>query len=81
MNAIASQNETRVTPWTDCIDGPWHPSLPNGGVAAYRIWQQFNGREWFQRHEWRNADGTTSMDAWINGAKGWNSRAETVEAA
>jgi len=63
--------ETRCTDWTKCVDGPWYPSLSGGGLVAYRIWQQFDGLRWFQRHEWKNADGSTELENWIDGAAGW----------
>lgn len=63
--------ETRVTPWITCKDGPWYPTLQGGGFAAYRIWQQFDGRTWFQSHEWRRADGSAEMGPWLHGAEGW----------
>lgn len=70
MNATLNV-ETRVTDWVECKSGPWYPSLPHGGFVAYRIWQQFDGMRWFQRHEWKRADGTVDIEAWINGAKDW----------
>lgn len=63
--------DTRVTGWQQCVDGPWYPSLDHGGYVAYRIWQQFDGLRWFQRHEWRRADGSLEMNDWIKGAQGW----------
>lgn len=63
--------ETKVTDWEECKDGPWYPSLPHGGFVAYRIWKQFDGMRWFQRHEWKRADGTIEMADWIHGASGW----------
>jgi len=69
--------ETRVTPWRDLVGGPWYPEREHGGTAAYRIWQQYDGMRWFQRHEWRHADGSTEIDKWINGASGWAHGAKT----
>ena len=77
MSAAA---ETRHTDWHKCVDGPWYPSLPHGGIVAYRIWQQFDGLRWFQRHEWKAADGSIQMDEWINGASGWCSDAQPATA-
>ena len=75
------QTGTRVTDWCKCADGPWYPSLPHGGFVAYRIWQQFDGLRWFQRHEWKYADGSTRMDDWINGVASWSADAAPVEEA
>lgn len=73
--------ETRVTDWQSCKDGPWYSSLPHGGYVAYRIWQQCDGLRWFQRHEWKRADGTLEMEAWIDGARGWSVSAKPVALA
>lgn len=68
MNAV-SEN---VSAWVICKDGPWHPSLPSGGYAAYRIWKMFDGISWFQRHEWTMANGDREMEDWIiTSARGW----------
>jgi hypothetical protein len=72
--------ETRVTEWLPCTGGPWYPELPHGGFAAYRIWQEFDGRSWFQRHEWKRADGSLEMEKWIPGVSGWCSDATPVAA-
>lgn len=64
--------QTQVTEWTPCANGPWYPTLSHGGYVAYRIWQEFDGRAWFQRHEWKRADGTLEMENWIRGAAGWS---------
>ena len=58
--------ETRHTDW-----------IVNGDLT-YRIWQEFDGVRWFQRHEWKNADGSTRMDDWIRGAAGWCPGSEEV---
>ncbi|MES0207893.1 hypothetical protein NKJ93_02185 [Mesorhizobium sp. M0028] len=58
-------NATTETRRTDWIRNKFSPEL------IYRIWQQFDGRRWSQRHEWLNMDGTTRMDDWIDGAAGW----------
>lgn len=59
--------ETRVSRWDELKGAPW-----SGGLVAYRVWKQFDGMRWFQRHEWKRADGTTEMDAWIRGAEGFS---------
>lgn len=51
------------------------------GIRAYRIWQQFDGRRWFQRHEWIRNDGSSEFDNWIDGHKAWASDAQPVEDA
>lgn len=63
--------ETKVTEWSECVNGPWYPSMSHGGYVAYRIWQQFDGMRWFQRHEWKRADGSLEMQDWINGVQGF----------
>jgi hypothetical protein len=65
------ETDTRVTEWRRCVDGPWYPSHPDGGIVAYRVWQQFDGLRWYQRHEWRHADGSSHLEEWINGVAGW----------
>lgn len=73
--------ETRVTDWQKCVNGPWYPSLTHGGFIAYRIWTQFDGVRWFQRHEWKCADGSIQTDEWINGIQGWSANSQPVEPA
>jgi hypothetical protein len=63
--------ETRVAGWFDCKGGPWYPGLSHGGYVAYRIWQQFDGLRWFQRHEWKRSDGTLEIEKWIAGVSGF----------
>ena len=63
--------DTRVSEWVTCKDGPWYPGLPHGGYTEYRIWQQFDGLRWFQRHEWNTVNGVPELDEWIAGADGW----------
>ncbi len=75
MNTI----ETRVTDWFECKDGPWYPNMKHGGLVSYRIWQQFDGMRWFQRHEWKAADGSTDTQEWINGVKDWCLGAHPVQ--
>lgn len=75
---MASRIETRRTEWTKCVDGPWYPNLSHGGYAAYRIWQQFDALRWFQRHEWKCADGSIEMEEWIDGVRGWSANAAPV---
>lgn len=72
--------QTKVTTWVTCKDGPWYPCPPHGGYVAYRIWQQFDGLRWFQRHEWKRADGSLEMDEWIPGFAGWASTATEIAA-
>lgn len=64
--------ETRVTPWS---------TYGHYGFAAYRIWQRFEGRTLFQRHEWKRDDGSIRMDDWIVGTSNWLPHAELAEAA
>lgn len=71
--------ETRLTPWEHCVDGPWHPGLRHGGYVAYRIWVQFDGLRWYQRHEWKCADGSTEFDPWIKGAQEWGRATSAME--
>lgn len=72
MDATAErQLDTRVSNWTECVGGPWYPDLAHGGFVSYRIWQQFDGLRWFQRHEWKRADGSVELQDWINGVTGW----------
>lgn len=64
--------EIREGKWTACKDGPWYPELAGGGYVAYRIWKMFDGLTWFQRHEWKMANGDTEKEDWIiTTAKGW----------
>lgn len=63
--------ETRATKWQECSGGPWYPTMMHGGFVAYRIWQQFDGLRWFQRHEWKRANESTEIGHWIKGADGW----------
>jgi hypothetical protein len=78
--AAPPSSETRVTSWVACAEGPWHPTMPHGGFAAYRIWQRVSPWGWEQRHEWKRADGSTAMDPWIRGAAGWCPGAVALEA-
>jgi hypothetical protein len=75
---MANRVETRRTRWIKCVDAPWYPSLSHGGYVAYRIWQQFDGLRWFQRHEWECADCSTEMEEWIDGARSWATGAVPV---
>ena len=72
--------DTRVTGWVECKNGPWYPNLPNGGYTAYRIWQQFDGLRWFQRHEWQTASGVDEIEDWIAGVGGWASGSHAIPA-
>jgi len=65
------QIEERITDWIECKDGPWWTTLPFGGYKAYRIYQQFDGMRWHQKHEWLRVDGKTEDDGWIAGVDGW----------
>lgn len=65
------KTETRNTEWITCKNGPWYPSMAHGGFTHYRIWQQFDGMRWFQRHEWLRADGTSEVQEWISGVNEW----------
>lgn len=76
---MTQATETRVTEWQECADGPWYPSMSHGGLTHYRIWQQFDGMRWFQRHEWKRANGTTEMQDWISGGAGWCETAMPAE--
>ena len=60
-----TETDTRVTDLTKCVDGPWYPGLKHGGYTHYRIWQQFDGLRWFQRHEWKFSNGSAEMEGWI----------------
>lgn len=56
--------------WFDC---PYYD--------AVRIWKEFDGRQWWQMHEWRRPDGTTWAEGWIHSTRGWNAALPTTEAA
>ena len=73
--------DTRRTEWVACVNAPWYPNLSHGGYIAYRIWKEFDGRRWFQRHEWKHADGTIEMDAWIDSLAGFDNCPVVVEKA
>lgn len=60
--------ERRVTPW---IPLWWEDPKRE----AVRIWQEFDGRRWFQMHEWRYRDGTMWAEGWIDGVQGWSREA------
>lgn len=62
--------ETRRTDW-----------LTIDGLAPYRIWTQFDGLRFFQRHEWRNADGSTEIEGWIPGGTCHVAGGKSAEAA
>ena len=65
MTSNIATNAEKITEWFTCKNGPWHPSLSHGGYVAYRIWFHGDGRSWFQRHEWKRADGSFELNAWI----------------
>lgn len=67
-----TQAETRVTPWSD---------FGHYGFSAYRIWQRYEGRTFYQRHEWKRDDGSIRMDDWIIGVSYWAPNAARVEGA
>jgi hypothetical protein len=65
------KDETRVT--------PWHP-YGHRGLTHYRIWQRRAEFGLYQRHEWKNEDGSTDVQKWI-AAPGtdWLPTAEPVD--
>lgn len=65
--------KTKVTDWHAVKDAPWYPNLAHGGIVAYRIHQRTDGLSWHQAHEWKHVDGTTDLEEWIPGIKGWAS--------
>lgn len=66
--------ERRVTSWKPLwFDCPHYD--------AVRIWVEFDGRQWWQMHEWRRPDGTTWAEGWIHSTKGWGTALPTAEAA
>ncbi|XAI96322.1 hypothetical protein [Microcystis phage Mae-JY30] len=70
--------ERRVTPWKPVW---WKNSQ---GLKAVRIWQECDGRHWYQMHEWEFEDGRKEPDAagWIAALRGWSANATlTTEAA
>lgn len=72
--------ERRVTPW---VNVERRPEWAGSGIAAYRIWIEFDGRHWYQMHEWEYAHGNRERwsEGWINGLRGWppNARPTTEE--
>ena len=58
-----SKLQTMVTPW---VSTHGKSSWDNSVVAGYRIWLETNGREWWQRHEWINKDGSSWIEDWID---------------
>lgn len=74
-NPVTNTNtntETRVTSWVE---------FGHYGLTHYRIWTQQDGRHWFQRHEWKSADGSTVLEDWINGLPGHAFGSHPVETA
>lgn len=55
--------QTKRTEWVHVAN---RPEWAKGNSAAYRIWMQTDGRRFWQRHEWKNRDGSISLDDWIN---------------
>lgn len=73
-----ASTETRCTDWVEVAHRrEWADST----VAAYRIWQQVDGRYWWQRHEWRHRDGSIHLEDWIVGISGWAVGAKPVAVA
>ena len=70
-NAATTNLQTRKSSWFECKNGPWYPNMSHGGITHYRIWQQFDGMRWFQRHEWKRVNGSLEMEEWIPGVSGW----------
>jgi hypothetical protein len=65
QHAPKNETETRVTPW---VGFGFH------GLSHYRIWKLFDGFRWFDRHEWRNEDGTIKLTSWLpDRVPGWPS--------
>lgn len=66
--------ERRVTPWVSVES---RPEWAGSGIAAYRIWIEFDGRHWYQMHEWERSTGNRERwgDGWINGIRGWPAHA------
>lgn len=61
--------ETRVTPWVDVTS---RPEWAGTKIAGYRIWQQTDGRRWWQRHEWTfRGRNSTELEDWISGVTDW----------
>lgn len=65
---MAPQTETRVSPW---VSTAGRPAWDDSDIAAYRVWTQFDGLRWFQRHEWERKDGSIVLDGWINSGRGF----------
>lgn len=67
------QIERRVTPW---VSVEARPEWSDSTIGAYRIWQEFDGRHWYQLHEWEKRGGNRERFAdgagWINGVRGWS---------
>jgi hypothetical protein len=58
--------DTFHTDWVNVADLPaWQHSR----TEAYRVWVKFDGLIWWQRHEWKNRDGSTTMGDWIRGVQ------------
>jgi len=71
--------DTRVTEWIECNNGPWYPNMKHGGYVRYRIWQQFDGLRWHQRHEWQRADSSIEISEWIAGSGPFIDGSQSVE--
>lgn len=41
------------------------PEWESSKIAGYRIWAMWDGFMWWQRHEWKNKDGSIDMQEWI----------------
>lgn len=70
--------EIRVTPWRN-VEGL--PEWADSRVVAYRIWQEFDGRHWYQAHEWEYRGGNRErwQEQWIHGVRGWSKDAVPPE--
>lgn len=73
--------ERRVTPWV-VVEG--RQDWAESGIAAYRVWQEFDGRHWYQMHELEFSHGNRERckTGWINGVRAWLPHAvrETTDA-
>jgi hypothetical protein len=60
-------HEDRVTPWL---------AFGHYGLTHCRIWNRQTPFGMFQAHEWKREDGSTFMEKWITGPRGWSKAAE-----
>lgn len=69
-------HEDRTTSWRPFI----YDDRP--GIEAVRIWIRKTPFGFFQRHEWRRPDGTSTCEAWIaSGGREWPPTATETPAA